>query len=806
MRAKLPLRTNEDQGERLGWSRGLALRLGRVLARSWVVGAVAIAFYLALFLVTLARFPYFSPYATVDEQLAYYEAARNFNKYGFLNSMLLQDMSSSSRPEHHPFIYSHMPPGPEIVVALLMRLFGENFVAIRLIFAGIFVLGAFYFLRFTKIVLYAAGLVGSGFAMFLVDPPAIMHAIDHPAYSPFPLLTFLPLVALKSYYDHGRRLAFGAAVAAVFVASVYLVYPQLLMALVSWIALSLLGIIRVDRRHLLVFSGAVTFGVLLHFFQNLLFLGPWIFLKELQFTLANRMFALPISDELRAMYQSIGVVHQGFYQFDVEALWGTICRALYIAGSPGISWTLMLLVVLSLMLSLARASQFDRNEGVFTIRRGHGTAMLRYFGALAMWVVATIVLPLLTFPAYSVSYQPSAANRFFLAVLGTAGMAYLGREVVGVLRRLRPPSSVVWKDWRQTGLVCLGIVLLIGTLHLVYRVGKAYRAGARVVVKESTRDDTAWQVANALQPLKGEIVMTNVYPTLVSFFTREATFGGCESAAFPSQEPVNQLVNDDLANWSAGVAGPVDRGVVGKGLTFEPDLQDGRTRKGSGVLRIPNRTAGQFRLRVRLPRQQEPFRAVAIFWVKTSLPRRVRLFLEEPEARQKPKFSAFHSGDGQWELLSVDAPSPAKTIEPPVFDVGIQVEAGVPMSAELGSAGFYSSASDGVHDAEWAEQIVRTHRAADSASVGARHSARPETVDPSKCHTVWIRGDSATPMPKPSHYILFRRLFPGITLCREPECLDRLEEYIASRYPRTFINELCTVFSLDETKRLGETR
>jgi hypothetical protein len=57
MRAKLPLRTNEDQGERLGWSRGLALRLGRVLARSWVVGAVAIAFYLALFLVTLARFP-----------------------------------------------------------------------------------------------------------------------------------------------------------------------------------------------------------------------------------------------------------------------------------------------------------------------------------------------------------------------------------------------------------------------------------------------------------------------------------------------------------------------------------------------------------------------------------------------------------------------------------------------------------------------------------------------------------------------------------------------------------------------------
>src|SRR5437870_9535905 len=178
MRPKLPLRTNEDQGERLGWSRGLALRLGRVLARSWV-GGLALAFYLALFLVTLARFPYFSPYATVDEQLAYYEAARNFNKYGFLNSMLLQDMSSSSRPEHHPFIYSHMPPGPEIVVALLMRLFGGNVVAIRLIFSGVLVMDAFFFLRFTKIVLSASDLVGSGFAMLLVDPPAYVHDVDH---------------------------------------------------------------------------------------------------------------------------------------------------------------------------------------------------------------------------------------------------------------------------------------------------------------------------------------------------------------------------------------------------------------------------------------------------------------------------------------------------------------------------------------------------------------------------------------------------------------------------------------------------
>ena len=39
--------------------------------------------------------------------------------------------------------------------------------------------------------------------------------------------------------------------------------------------------------------------------------------------------------------------------------------------------------------------------------------------------------------------------------------------------------------------------------------------------------------------LKGKVVMTNVYPTTASFFTREAAFGGCEMAAFRADGSVD---------------------------------------------------------------------------------------------------------------------------------------------------------------------------------------------------------------------------------------------------------------------------
>src|SRR5687768_15408776 len=98
---------------------------------SWLAAPV-LAGYALLFFIALVRFPLVGPAATVDEQLIYYQTARNFVQYGFLNSGFLHDLSTSSNPAHHPYIYSHMPAGPEVFVALLMKIFGEHWALIRL--------------------------------------------------------------------------------------------------------------------------------------------------------------------------------------------------------------------------------------------------------------------------------------------------------------------------------------------------------------------------------------------------------------------------------------------------------------------------------------------------------------------------------------------------------------------------------------------------------------------------------------------------------------------------------------------------
>jgi hypothetical protein len=77
------------------------------------------------------------------------------------------------------------------------------------------------------------------------------------------------------------------------------------------------------------------------------------------------------------------------------------------------------------------------------------------------------------------------------------------------------------------------------------------------------------------------------------------------------------------------------------------------------------------------------------------------------------------------------------------------------------------------------------------------HQAGPSGVDPSRCHAAWIRGYPQSVNITPTHYVLFRSLVTGFTMCREEECLDQLEDYLRSRYAIVFRNKLGTVFRLE---------
>jgi hypothetical protein len=307
-----------------------------------------------------------------------------------------------------------------------------------------------------------------------------------------------------------------------------------------------------------------------------------------------------------------------------------------------------------------------------------------------------------------------------------------------------------------------------------------------------------WELAQVLEPLKGKVVMTNIFPTVVGFFTREATFGGCEEAAFPSSRRMNRVTNADLEMWSDD-ARPADWALGGDGMTARPDAADRRNGERSALLTITGGAPGQFRQRVSLPRQAERYRIVATFWVKATAPQRVRLYVMGPE----PEFSAFHSGGGTWEMMSVEATFPTSVIRPPNLEVGIQMEPGVPISVNA------DSASLNVLPLGELDGMDRSARNSAMSGKGRRSmeaNAHSDDVDASKCHAVWIRGYGSETTPRPTHYVLFRNLFTGFTLCREPECLDRMENHLSARFPKILTSRLCTVFALTWTDQSGERR
>src|SRR5260370_41375029 len=93
-----------------------------------------------------------SPWGNAEEQTNYFQVARNFNAYGFLNSAFLQDLSTSSNPADHPYVYTHEPSGPEVLIALLTRFVGERYGLIRVLFLSLFVSGYWCYLRFAQLI------------------------------------------------------------------------------------------------------------------------------------------------------------------------------------------------------------------------------------------------------------------------------------------------------------------------------------------------------------------------------------------------------------------------------------------------------------------------------------------------------------------------------------------------------------------------------------------------------------------------------------------------------------------------------
>jgi len=509
----------------------------------WLFVSALIVLYVVVYGAVPPRFSLWSPYTpAVDEMVQLYQGGRNFAQRGFTVEWFLPDLSTSASPRYHPHLYNHQPPGPQLAIGMLIRVFGENYSLIRAVFATIFFMGliCYAYVARTIVQRYA---VGGQLALFVVAPLTILRLADHPVYSVFPLCAFFPLLAIHRYRESGRRMWLFAAAAVVFLTANYLIYGPLIMTLVWWAGGTRLGLVPLRGRELLLLSVLVAAGVILHLLQTVFVVGLGMFVKEIWFTVANRATGIPTHEELRALYEGLGFVLFGGHQFSPTRFKHAVWLAFWFPGR------FVVVAIFGGLVFIALSSEVWRlkSAGIHVSREFVQT--VASVGKITAWIGSAIAVPLVMFPAYASDYGLYGTNEFLLAMLVALAVAI----AVRFIRQARYP--------RSTKLVLSALVIIA----MVWLVGVQARAFAALAaappdwtVQSPEQEGFAW----VAEHLRGEVVMTNVDPIVVGFFTRESAYGGChrESLARNGADPRRCFVRSFRTNERAEL--PVPRAFV----------------------------------------------------------------------------------------------------------------------------------------------------------------------------------------------------------------------------------------------------
>ncbi len=551
-----------------GWSPGLL-----VAATGTLSASVLVLYLLITFVSTSMRFEYFNPAGAIEEAAYTYISANNYREYGFLNSGFLQDFSHSSKPADHPYAYNHMPPGPDILTALLLRVSRGSYRFSRFSFAALFVIGLVFYVKFVGLVLGGCQLRGASYTILLIGPWFLMSNLDRQPYSPFLLLGFAPLVALQAHYRTARRTYLVLALGIGLVSALYLEYVLLSAVVWCWVMLWLTQLVRVDRRHVVMFLGAIALGVVLHLFQNLLYLGPEIFAQELVIVLKNRIAGVPSQEELKAFYRSVGLVHHGSHPLNVATLVSQLALQFEFWGNDAVA----VVAVASLCTLLLPSIRLDRAVGTVAVLRGEGTRIASWLTRLWLWIAGTVLMPNVMFPAFNqeVTLFGSRANLYFIAV-GVVGVLANGLRLVTQPEFLRPLSAlaigVLAALGSVSGMVIAGLQRNVGDLghggESVKEAGKAclhwasrtlvtspvpwsrrlFDTGVRAVLVvgiflaarevvngnlghlphlQTAARELRYAGLADLRGFAGHLFMTNINSPTVGFFVKEAGYGVC---------------------------------------------------------------------------------------------------------------------------------------------------------------------------------------------------------------------------------------------------------------------------------------
>jgi hypothetical protein len=514
----------EHRDTRLIWPfEAMFLAIGRL----WVILLFGTLF--AIFAVSVARSEYFGPTTLVEEAAHTYTSANNYLRFGIWPTVLLQDFATSSDPADHPYAYNHMPPGPDLLMALLLKISGGSYRATRLAFGVLFLVGLVFYLKFAGLILEGIGLArGHLYAVMFLEPWLLFANFERHNVAVAPLLMFAPFVSLIAYYRTGRRRYLVAMVVLVFASSIYLEYIAMLANVVSWTLLYLTGLVRIERRHFGYVLAAFATGIAGHLLQNVAYLGPTVFLEELRLVLLNRISGYPTKDELKGFYQAVGLVHHGASPVQLTALLAQLATGLRFTGRSLIIQTAIVLAI----WHLVRARWVTASAVVLVPDAIRKSYVVRVLGKLVLWAVVASILPLCLFPAFAqeVSLYGNGANLFFLAIAATAVLLFTVRSLSEGF------SEQAWNvPVPHARLLVQGVVsvMLVGSLLFVAALSAKTHINSVKAVIAATAENRYRLLSELRNRFAGQTFMTNINVTTVGFLLQERGWGVCGPQSVP---------------------------------------------------------------------------------------------------------------------------------------------------------------------------------------------------------------------------------------------------------------------------------
>mgnify|MGYP000224069408 CR=1 FL=1 len=517
--------------------------VAKILDRGLAFAALCLV--VAVFLVHAVvsyRSGLFTEFSLVEETAYTYTSARNYLQFGFLNSGLLQDFSTSPDPLDHPFLYNHMPPGPDIVMAVLLKLSSGDTAIARFILSLGALAGFFVYYRFCASLLERHGASFGALPILLLGVWPISQFMERPIYALFLLLAFLPFLVYERYLQSHRTGWLVATCAIIVLSSFYIEYSALSAVIACWILLGLAKLLPLRFRDMLLVVASFGFGIALHLLQNFLVLGPDVFYEELSIVLSNRITGTPSQEQMSAFYREIGVVHHGSHAVEWSSLRAQLLANVYVPGWLALVSSAITILALQLTGMSRQPAKTARNPAPdWKQTKTTGLLLARF----AVWSFGTVLIPILLFPAFAqeVNLYGFRANLLFLGVTVTLVVSLAVREIAIAISLAIPDARIAaisgfyrrhladWVSYSAAGQLVLTrcvLALALGffLIHFAWVNAVALRDGTRQVISVATAAEPAWDNLERLREFQG-LFMTNINVPLVGLLTGSPGYGVC---------------------------------------------------------------------------------------------------------------------------------------------------------------------------------------------------------------------------------------------------------------------------------------